>query len=83
MARGNQRDKAREAAAKKAGGVVSDLPCLCLATICLPRFYIAVHAHYLTMLLQKHKTTMTGSEQARNKDTVAAIMQAKQAAGKS
>ncbi|KAL1586784.1 hypothetical protein WHR41_04648 [Cladosporium halotolerans] len=49
MARGNQREKAREAAQKKAAGV-------------------------------KNKTTMSGSQQAADKEKVAAIMQAKQAA---
>ncbi|OQO05226.1 hypothetical protein B0A48_08993 [Cryoendolithus antarcticus] len=49
MARGNQRENAREAAAKKAGNV-------------------------------KNKTTMSGSEQMRNKDEVAKIMREKQLA---
>ncbi|KAK3673827.1 hypothetical protein LTR78_006382 [Recurvomyces mirabilis] len=49
MARGNQRDKAREKNQEKLAG-------------------------------QKNKNGMTGSEQQREKDKVAAIMQAKQAA---
>ncbi|KAM0715259.1 hypothetical protein Q7P37_008757 [Cladosporium fusiforme] len=49
MARGNQREKAREAAQKKAGNV-------------------------------KNKTTATGSQQAADKEKVAAIMLAKQKA---
>ncbi|KAF2719487.1 hypothetical protein K431DRAFT_305087 [Polychaeton citri CBS 116435] len=49
MARGNQRDKAREKAQKAAAGV-------------------------------KHKTTVSGAQQARDKDDAAAIMRAKQAA---
>ncbi|KAH9811152.1 four F5 [Teratosphaeria destructans] len=49
MARGNQRDKAREKNQKAASQ-------------------------------EKHKTTASGTEQARNKENVAAIMRAKQAA---
>ncbi|KAF2479837.1 hypothetical protein BDY17DRAFT_302764 [Neohortaea acidophila] len=49
MARGNQRDKAREKAQKAAGGV-------------------------------KHKTTGTGPEQQRAKESAAEIMRQKQAA---
>ncbi|KAF2769667.1 hypothetical protein EJ03DRAFT_272036 [Teratosphaeria nubilosa] len=52
MARGNQRDKAREKNQKAAGQ-------------------------------EKSKTTASGTEQARNKENVAAIMRAKQAAGTS
>jgi len=49
MARGNQRDKAREKNLKEQAG-------------------------------KKGKTTMSGSEQMRDRENVAAIMQAKQAA---
>ena len=49
MARGNQRENAREAAQRKLGNV-------------------------------KNKNTKTGSQQAADKENVAAIMQAKQAA---
>jgi len=49
MARGNQRDKAREKAQKAAGSV-------------------------------KHKTSLTGTEMQKDKENVAAIMRAKQAA---
>ncbi|KAK6408803.1 hypothetical protein LTR95_018382 [Oleoguttula sp. CCFEE 5521] len=67
MARGNQRENAREAAAKKAGN-----------TVCDPR--ISGWSNTTDFSSQKNKTTMSGSEQMRNKDEVARIMREKQLA---
>lgn len=70
MARGNQRDKAREANQKK----VCSLQGYALAAIGLiPLFQLAS---------QKSGTQMSGSEMAREKEKVAAKMREKQAAGR-
>ena len=75
MARGNQRDKAREANQKKMasqvwwgveslGGAIS---------------FVATRAD---VMLQKSSNNMSGSEMQREKEKVAAKMREKQAAGK-
>lgn len=68
MARGNQRDKAREKNQKEQAGKVRLVQC--------PSRLIW-HAD----CVQKSKNTMSGTEFARDKENVAAIMRAKQAAG--
>lgn len=86
MARGNQRDKAREKNAKAAASVVStmNLPSI-LETNSFTerqkrRMLRSEHGEnsYIT-----HNSQMSGTEFAREKDNVAAIMRAKQAAGMS
>lgn len=71
MARGNQRDKAREKNQAKLAGAV--------------RLFLShplpLKKDLILMLLQKSGNSMTGSEMMRNKDDVAAIMRKKQAAG--
>ena len=71
MARGNQRENSREANLKKMGNIVS---------LYATYIYIWIAAARLTAL-QKAKNTKTGPQQAADKANVAAIMQAKQAAG--
>ena len=72
MARGNQRDKAREKAQKAQSGQVS---------------WITPLQQYggggrIKSFTQKSKTDMSGAQQQKNKEDVAAVMRAKQAAGK-
>ncbi|KAJ2965456.1 hypothetical protein NQ176_g10606 [Zarea fungicola] len=85
MARGNQRDKAREANLKKQAGQV----CLSHAAIVTPTTgsdgQDARHTHHLPdanecLLLQKKANTMSGTEMQRAKESAADIMRAKQAA---
>lgn len=70
MARGNQREKSREANLKAQGNIVSSL-----------RNVVVYSEMTLLTLQQKNKNTKTGPQQAADKANVAAIMQAKQAAG--
>lgn len=74
MARGNQRDKAREANQKK----MADQVHKSLGAKVYQSFY-AKHFSYL----QKKGNSMTGSEMQREKEKVAAKMREKQAAGES
>lgn len=72
MARGNQRDKAREKTQAKLASQVC--PYLCI----LP----AIPTRMLTLVKkQKSGNTMSGSEQQRAKEAAAEIMRKKQAAG--
>jgi hypothetical protein len=75
MARGNQRDKAREANQKKMADQVSAAH----KDLCIMRKYLANH----NLQLQKKGNAMSGSEMQREKEKVAAKMREKQAAGKS
>lgn len=74
MARGNQRDKAREANQKKLADQVS-------CNLC--DWFASSRTVTLTtnFFLQKKGNNMTGSEMAREKEKVAAKMREKQAAG--
>ena len=77
MARGNQRDKAREKnLAKLASQVKSSL-----LLKSMPRFMLDQCADDDTT--QKSKSGLSGTEQQKDKENVAAIMRAKQAAGES
>lgn len=68
MARGNQRDKAREKNQKAQAGIVS----------WVLRANITSYALTLT---QKSKNTASGSQQQRDKEAAAEIMRKKQEAG--
>lgn len=76
MARGNQRDKAREKNLKAQAGLVR------LIFASLER-QSSTTPKINDSALQKNKNTASGTEQQRNKDSVAEIMRQKQAAGKS
>ncbi|KFA50579.1 hypothetical protein S40293_10676 [Stachybotrys chartarum IBT 40293] len=95
MARGNQRDKAREAAQKKQAAMVRST--LIPPTLTINSGYTPHHprckqagpavghvmANFLDALpvAQKKGNTMSGSEMQRAKETAAEIMRQKQAAG--
>lgn len=68
---GNQRDKAREKAQKAQAGMVRQF-----------RLRSLMYRALLLTSDQKGKNTASGTEQQKNKEDVAAIMRAKQAAGK-
>jgi hypothetical protein len=76
MARGNQRDKAREANQKKMADQVSIFFCAKVSDS--PRIYADSISR-----LQKKSNNMSGSEMQREKEKVAAKMREKQAAGRS
>jgi hypothetical protein len=87
MARGNQRDKAREANLKKQAGMVSNS--------CTPwrlARYLTPATHWSRSFaldvcanppLQKKANTKTGAEMQRDRDALAQKMREKQAAGTS
>lgn len=80
MARGNQRDKAREAAQKKLAGQVSRPPSGPLQPDCPPRGRTCSD---VLRRLQKKGSGLSGTEMQRNKEQAAEIMRQKQAAGMS
>jgi hypothetical protein len=75
MARGNQRDKAREANQKKMADQVSIFFCANVSDSS------RIYADSISRL-QKKSNNMSGSEMQREKEKVAAKMREKQAAGK-
>ena len=78
MARGNQRDKAREKNQKEAAGQVRYSP---LPFSPSPLFPSSGNVWFLTVPLeQKKKNNQSGTEFARTKEAQAAIMREKQAA---
>jgi 4F5 protein related disordered region len=76
MARGNQRDKAREANQKKMADQVSIFFCANVSDSS------GIYADSISRL-QKKSNNMSGSEMQREKEKVAAKMREKQAAGRS
>jgi hypothetical protein len=72
MARGNQRDKAREANQKKMADQV-------LCAVPVGSFAISVADH--DAIVQKKGNSMSGTEMKAEKEKVAAKMREKQAAG--
>jgi hypothetical protein len=76
MARGNQRDKAREANQKKMADQVSIFFCAIVSDSS------RIYADSISRL-QKKSNNMSGSEMQREKEKVAAKMREKQAAGRS
>ena len=69
MARGNQRDKAREKAQKAQAGIVCTPKLRCFETVRVNE-------------TQKSKNSASGTEMQKNKESAAEIMRQKQAAGK-
>ena len=77
MARGNQRDKAREAAQKKQAGQVSN----CLEGP--PSRCACIQIIFTNWDLQKAGNNMSGTEMQRAKEKTAQLMKEKQAKGRS
>ncbi|EYE97842.1 4F5 domain protein [Aspergillus ruber CBS 135680] len=75
MARGNQRENDRKKSQKKMAGMVQSTSFFAPTKISSMRLTIVF------LLLQKSKNTMTGSEQQRAREDVAAKMREKQKAG--
>ena len=82
MARGNQRDKAREKTQKEQASQVCIPEFSWILTPTFPcPFRLCLRASNLLLLLQKKKNTMSGTEFAKEREKVAAIMRQKQEAG--